>query len=262
LTAGHRIDRAVGGGIFGVDAAGYHGARASYPEALFERLDAFAGGLRGRALFEVGAGTGIATRALHARSPGKLTLVEPDPVLAAKLKEEGFETVCAPFETAALPASEYDVGIAASSIHWVDPAQAHARARRLLRPGGTWAICWNVYRAGGVGDAFADALVPRLRGLAMPPSEGDDHHYSLEEHAHRDSLASAGFGEVEFNLWRRERTLSATEMRELYATFSFIRALPAVERVAILDTISTIVDRDFGGRAPNVMLTPLYLARG
>src|SRR5438067_1595351 len=64
-----RIDRAVGSGIFGTDAAGYDGARPGYPEALFDRLDAYAGGLRGAKLFEVGAGTGIATRALGARAP-------------------------------------------------------------------------------------------------------------------------------------------------------------------------------------------------
>jgi hypothetical protein len=256
-----RIDRTVGGGIFGTDAAGYDGARADYPDALFDRLQAYAGGLERRAIFEVGAGTGIASRALRARAPGRLTLIEPDAVLAARLGDSGFETVRAPLEQAVLPHRAYDVGVAASSIHWVDPVHAHARAHALLRTGGTWAIWWNVYRERGIGDAFADALLPRLEGIAMPPSEAADHHYSLDEEAHRAALAAAGFGAVEHHVWRRERSLAPAEMTALYASFSFVRALPAAERAALLQMIATLVERDFGGRAPNVVLTPLYLAR-
>ncbi|MDB5672906.1 MAG: methyltransferase type 11 [Alphaproteobacteria bacterium] len=258
---GARIGRAIGGGIFGTDAAGYHGARLDYPEALFDRLDAYAGGLHGASIFEVGAGTGIATRALGARGPARLTIIEPDPVLAARLGADGFETVNAAFESAETPFTAYDVGVAASSIHWVDPALAHRRARSLLRAGGTWAIWWNVYRAQGIGDAFADALLPRLAGLAMPPSEAADRHYSFEERAHRAALAESGFDGIEFHVWRRERMLSASEMRSLYDTFSFVRALPAGERLATLDSISDLVESEFAGSAPNVVLTPLYLAR-
>jgi SAM-dependent methyltransferase len=261
LSAAARIDRAVGGGIFGIDAAGYDDARANYPDALFERLQAYAGDLGGRAIFEVGAGTGIASRALRARGPGRLTLIEPDAVLAGRLANEGFEAVCAPFETAALPCHAYDAGVAASSIHWVDPVHAHRRAHALLRAGGTWAIWWNVYRERGIGDAFADALLPRLAGFAMPPSEAADHHYSLDQAAHRAALLEAGFGAIEHHVWRRERLLSGPEMTNLYATFSFVRALPAAARTALLEMIGGLVEKDFGGRAPNVVLTPLYLAR-
>jgi SAM-dependent methyltransferase len=228
---------------------------------LFERLQAYAGDLSGRAIFEVGAGTGIASRALRARGPGRFTLIEPDAVLAGRLANEGFEALCAPFETAALPRHAYDAGVAASSIHWVDPVHAHKRAHALLRAGGTWAIWWNVYRERGIGDVFADTLLPRLAGFAMPPSEAADHHYSLDEAVHRAALVEAGFETIEHHVWRRERLLSATEMTALYASFSFVRALPDAERAALLDMIAGLVDRDFGGRAPNVVLTPLYLAR-
>ena len=256
-----RIDRSVGSGIFGADAAGYDSARPGYPEALYDRLDAYAGGLSGSKLFEVGAGTGIATRALAVRAPSRLTLIEPDPVFAGNLRAAGFEVVNEPLETAKLPIQGYDVGAAASCIHWVDPAQAHARARSLLRPGGVWAIWWNVYRERGIGDAFADALLPRLDGFAMPPSEAADHHYALDEETHREALLAAGFGAIEHHVWRRERLLSAAEMTRLYATFSFVRALPPAERTALLEMIRGLVERDFGGSAPNIILTPIYLAR-
>jgi SAM-dependent methyltransferase len=261
VNASPRLDRSVGGAIFGTDAAGYGSARADYPAELYDRIEAEAGGLNGRALFEVGGGTGIATRALAARGPARLTVIEPDPVLADGLCFAGFETICAPFEAADLPAGSFDLGVAASSIHWVDPEAAHRKARRLLRPGGSWAIWWNVYRAQGVGDAFADALLPRLAGLAMPPSEAADRHYSLEEDKHRAALAEAGFGEVTFHRWRRERILSPARMLALYASFSFVRALPVPEREEVLAMIHDMAEGQFRGHAPNVVLTPLYLAR-
>ena len=255
------LDRSVGGGIFGIDAAGYDGARADYPDELFERLNAYARGLRGRAVFEVGAGTGIASRALRDRQPARLALIEPDPVLARNLGAAGFETLCAPFEAANLAASSFDIGFAASSIHWIEPGIAHRRARALLRAGGVWALCWNVYRERGIGDAFAEALLPRLESYAMPPSEAAEHHYSLDEEAHRAALEESGFGDIEFHVWRRERFLTASQMVGLYASFSFVRTLPGPERVALLDMIGQLVKREFNGRAPNIVLTPLYLCR-
>ena len=258
---GTRIERATGAGIFGTDASGYDNARADYPAEMFDAIDAYAGGIKGRSVFEVGPGTGIASRALLRREPARLTLIEPDPVLARGLQEAGFETVESAFETAELQLSSYDIGLAASCIHWVDPERSHVRARDLLRADGTWAICWNVYRSPSIGDPFADLIAPRLATLPLPPSEAADRHYSLDEAKHRADLEAAGLIDVQFHIWRRERVLSATEMRALYASFSFVRALPEPERIAFLDETASVVERDFNGNAPNVVLTPLYLAR-
>ena len=256
-----RIERATGAGIFGTDASGYDRARADYPAEMFDAIEEYAGGIRGSRIFEVGAGTGIASRALLAREPARLSLIEPDPVLARGLHQAGFETVASPFETAELPARGYDIGLAASCIHWVEPERSHIRARELLRPDGTWAICWNVYRSADIGDPFADIMVRRLAALPLPPSEAADRHYSLDEAKHREDLRAAGFTDVRFHIWRRERLLSGEEIRSLYASFSFVRALPERERMLLLDEIANLVRSEFGGSAPNVVLTPLYLAK-
>lgn len=256
-----RIERATGAGIFGTDASGYDTARADYPAEMFDTIDGYANGIAGRNVFEVGAGSGIASRALRARKPSRLTLIEPDPVFARHLRQARFETVESLFETADLPISDYDIGLAASCIHWVNPKRSHVRARELLRAGGTWAICWNVYRTADIGDPFADRMVRRLAKLRLPPSEAADRHYSLDEAKHRADLEGGGFTAIEFHIWRRERLLSAEEMRALYASFSFVRALAKQERLTLLDEIGRLVEDEFGGRAPNIVLTPLYLAR-
>lgn len=120
---------------------------------------------------------------------------------------------------------------------------------------------WNSYRNPGHGDALAQAISPLLKEIALPPSEGPDGHYSLDYELHQRALHSAGFVDIKHELFRQDRTLSAEDVRALYASYSYVRVLPDQERNALLDTIGQLVDRDFSGGAPNVVLTSLFWAR-
>src|SRR3546814_9430732 len=73
-------------------------------------------------------------------------------------------------------------------------------------------------------------------------------------------MTGAGFDRFEPFRFRRERELDAAGARALYASYSYVRALPAVRRERLLDAIADLVDTRFGGRARNVVLTALYLA--
>ena len=66
--------------------------------------------------------------------------------------------------------------------------------------------------------------------------------------------------EVE-HVFRRERMLTTTELLALYASYSFVRALPPQQRTDLLACIEDLAETRFGGQAPNVVLTPLYIAR-
>jgi SAM-dependent methyltransferase len=261
-----RLERAVGRGIFGEDAAGYEAARLGYPEDLYDRVFARVGRSSGLCLLEVGAGTGLATRDLLARAPARLLAVEPDPrlvaFLGAALADAGpcLTIENQPFESVDLQPASFDLAVAAASFHWLEPVSALARIRMALRPRGVLAFWWNVYRAAGIGDPFADAVMPLLDGIALPPSEGGITHNSLDEARHRGLLEDNGFENVEFVLFRRERTLDSAAVRALYATYSFVRKLESADRERLLDRIGELVECTFGGRAPNVVLTPLYMA--
>lgn len=58
------IDRKFGRQAFGADPAAYHAARPPYPDWVFESLCDKCGLAHGAATFEIGAGTGTATRRL------------------------------------------------------------------------------------------------------------------------------------------------------------------------------------------------------
>lgn len=262
LSGGNQtLARSVGRHIFGQDAAGYDAVRLGYPAALYEALFERAGPPTRLGIFEVGPGTGLATRVLLASQPARLRVIEPDAILAERLAVtfSGLEIEVGAFEQGRADGGAFDLGVAAACFHWVDPAPGMRQVKRLLRPQGCWAMWWNVYRAAGVGDDFADRIVPVLRDFALPPSETAGGHISLDRDYQEGLLRDAGFRDVGFLLYRRERTLDATAMRALYASYSFVRALDTDRREQLLDMLADIVEREFGGTAPNVVLTPMYM---
>jgi SAM-dependent methyltransferase len=260
-----RLERSVGRAVFGEDAAGYDSARLGYPAEIYDAVFGRLGQAPSPAILEIGAGTGLATRDLLARAPARLVAIEPDARLAAFLAASLADSTEVrienqPFEAVELPAAGFDLVAAAASFHWLEPVSALARIRAALKPGGILALWWHVYRAAGIGDPFADAVIPMLEGFALPPSEGAQTHHSLNADWHRALLADNGFEAIEHRVLRRERSLATSEMRDLYASYSFVRQLPDAEREALLNRIAALVDDKFGGQAPNVVLTPLYTA--
>ncbi|HJP61871.1 MAG TPA: rRNA adenine N-6-methyltransferase family protein, partial [Mucilaginibacter sp.] len=80
------IDQKFGRQAFGGDPAGYHAARPTYPDWVFETLVAHDCFAMGNATFEIGPGTGIATRKLFDIGANPVTAIEPDIRLAAFLQ--------------------------------------------------------------------------------------------------------------------------------------------------------------------------------
>lgn len=260
IAAGRVFQREVGRSVFGSDVEGYHSVRPGYPDDLFEMI-AERVNVRDR-FAEIGPGTGLATSGLMGLQPKSFVAFEPDAYLAEFLRNRfplvdiTDEDFC---ETKV--AGNFNLIAAASSFHWLDEDRALRKAYDLIAPNGCLSIWWNVYREAGIGDHFADAVTPLLSDLELPPSQTIEHHYGLDQEHHIDRLRSTGFADIEYRLFRRERTLSAAEARALYATFSLVRILAEPRRKALLDAIEMIVSDQFGGAAPSVLLTPIYIAR-
>lgn len=257
-----KMARTAGRSAFGIDAAGYHAGRIGYPDDLIDAL--FARCEKSPDILEIGAGTGHATMALLARDPASLVALEPDVALVDYLRESlpdpRFRVVPGAFPETPVD-GPFDMIVAASCFHWMEPQDALAAARALLRPGGIWAMWWNSYRNPGMGDPLADAISPLIADLPMPPSQSLDRHYAIDVQRHRQSLEDAGFVDIRHHIYRRERTIDAGQARALHASYSFIRLVPEPQQTALLDEIARLVDREFDGRAPNIVLTAVYSAQ-
>ena len=126
----------------------YDRVRPGYPDALFADVVAIAGlGERSRVL-EVGCGTGQATRSLAGLGCW-VTAVEAGPDMAALARQRlatfgNVRVETSTFEQWDDRGRRFDVLVAASAWHWVDPSIGWRRAHDVLSPGGWMALLGNV----------------------------------------------------------------------------------------------------------------------
>ncbi len=262
------IDREEGRRLFGADPSGYEAARPPYPDWIFATLLREAGLAEGCAVVEVGAGPGSATRRLLLAGAEPFWVLEPDSQFRAGLRdllaEAGTETklLCEPFESAVLPEQRFDLLVSATAFHWVAPELGLRKARRVLRPGGTAALFWNVLQVLDWEDPFHEATAALLAELAVSPSGAPDTlPFALDQRARRRDAAAAGFEDVDYrqSCWRYR--LDTAGVVALYSGFSAIARLPETPRRKLLDALAAIADRDFGGVVERNVTSCLYLMR-
>jgi SAM-dependent methyltransferase len=136
-----RLDKAAHAASFDAVATVYDAARPGYPAAAVEWLvppDAVR-------VADVGAGTGKFTRALQ-RDGRIIVAVDPSPhmleVLARTLPD--VEVHAGAAEGIPLPDRSMDAVTFAQAWHWVDKALASIEVARVLRPGGSLGLIWNL----------------------------------------------------------------------------------------------------------------------
>jgi SAM-dependent methyltransferase len=111
-------------------------------------------------VLEIGPGTGQATVPLAERGC-RIVAVELGAGLAAVARRKlarypRVEVVVAAFEDWPLPPDPFDLVLAATAFHWIDPAVRVAKAADALRPGGALAVISTHHVAGGDHGFFAD----------------------------------------------------------------------------------------------------------
>jgi SAM-dependent methyltransferase len=258
------IDREFGRRAFGLDPAGYHAARPPYPEWVFAVLRERCGLAPNAVTFEIGAGTGKATRRLLELGADPLVAVEPDDRLASFLREtvrhEALTVIVSTFEEAALPQAGFDLGFSATAFHWLDEDAALAKVATLLRPGGWWAMVWNTFGDPHRPDPFHEATKMLLDGPSTPSLGGSDAPFALDTEARLAAMERTGaFDVVEHQNSAWSLVLDPDQTVALYATYSNINIRP--DRNAVLAKLHRIARDEFEGRVTRNIITSLYIAR-
>ncbi len=204
-------------------------------------LDELAGAGSVRVL-DVGAGTGIASRQLIARG-AELVALEPDPRMAEIAAEHGVPVEVATFEDWDDAGRTFDVVLFAQSFHWVDPAAALPKIRRLLAPGGRLALAWNrlfpvqpsradfaeVYRD------FLDAASPLVTGtLTGGTGSGMDSADVVTD------LEGAGFV-VQLLTYERGEQYTRDQWLDLVFTYSNHLVLPADRAAELRARLAAVI---------------------
>ena len=258
------IDVEFGRRAFGADPGAYHTARPAYPDWVFGILHSRCGLKQDTATFEIGAGTGLATRRLLDLGANPLIAVEPDDRLAtflrATLPDNALTVIASPFEEAILPEADFDLGISATAFHWLKEEPALTKVAKLLRPGGWWAMVWNEFGDPNRADPFHEATKVLLEGPASPAQGNGGLPFSLDVTARLGALERSGaFDVVEHRAEPWSLFLDPDQTVALYATYSNITA--RADREAVLTELGRIARIEFNGRVTRNMITGLYIAR-
>ena len=261
------IHASPGATRFGEDAALYDLARPQYPADLFVWLRAKCKLDARSECFEIGAGTGHATLPLLATPVRSLLAIEPDARLAERLREKTSDDArlaieIARFEDARLEAAMFDFGFAAMSLHWLARMKALTRVRAALKPGGYFAMWWNVYHNSAAPDPFGRATEHLFAGVEQDPNATAERPaFALDVAARMGELRSAGFRDVEHRIFEQEVTFTAERLSALYGTFSRVRMAPEETRARLLREAERVARETFGGAVTRTVTCSAFVGR-
>jgi SAM-dependent methyltransferase len=133
-------DASVRSRSFGAIASEYNRYRSSPPPEAVDWLVPE----RSDVLVDVGAGTGLFTRALTGRA-GRVVAVEPDDRMRAVLaaRSPGVEALAGTGEAIPLPDASADGVFFSSAWHWMNAERASGEVARVLRDGGRFGVIWT-----------------------------------------------------------------------------------------------------------------------
>jgi SAM-dependent methyltransferase len=229
-TAG--VHRAAATG-FADGADVYAASRPAYPgEALDWLRDRIGIGPDSRVV-EVGAGTGLFTR-LILETGAKVLATDPVAEMLAHLAAAvpGAATAIATAEELAIAAESVDAVICATAFHWFATPQALAEFHRVLRPGGTLGLIWNV----------RDIEVPWVRRLSEITDRYQDDAPRQKSQAWRGVFPAPGFTPLHETAMHYDHAGTAEEVivgRTL--STSFIAALPDDRRDALVEEVRAMI---------------------
>ncbi|MFI1991828.1 class I SAM-dependent methyltransferase [Actinoplanes sp. NPDC020271] len=208
---------------FGAAAREYRRGRPSYPQEALDWLVPSSA----KTVADLGAGTGKFTELL-VKAGFDVIAVEPSEGMREQLAEvvptaavhEGTA------ENIPLADASVDAIVMAQAWHWVDPARGIPEIVRVLRPGGTLGLIWNIRDS-------AEPWVAELDELL--------HHHSRQDLDTTPSLA-VPFTQVERAEFRWVHTMSRQSLIDMIASRSYVIVLPEPERAELLGNVAELLD--------------------
>jgi SAM-dependent methyltransferase len=263
-------DRRGLGRVFNEVPELYDRVRPGYPDELFADLVTITRMGEGSSVIEVGCGTGQATRSL-AEIAGSVTAVEPGAEMAALARQRLANVRNVTVETSTFEqwddrGRRFDVLVAASAWHWVDPAIGWRRAHDTLNPGGWMALLGNVVvRRRGEPEVYAETadlharFSPGNPGWGHPPLE--DEVRTTDEGWGLVGDPGGLFGPTIVRWYPVIQWLDGEGFADLLRSTSLYRSLDRDVREPLLDAITERIRTRMGDRSPRRYLSVLRVGQ-
>ena len=258
-------DRQALGRTFERSAEFYDEVRPGYPEALFDDLERLSEVPSGGRILEIGCGTGKATLPL-ARRGYRVLCLEPGASLAAIARRNlaafpAVEVRTSTFEDWKVEHDAFDLVVAATSFHWLDPDVRYRKSAEALRTGGCAAVFWNAHVQLPGQDRFFEVVqeayrrhAPEIVGASAKPED-------LPTMADRVFLDTGWFEVIGARHYSWSETYDTARYLKLLQTFSDHLALPGPTLRRLLRDIGELIDQEFGGQVAKHVIAVLQIAR-
>ncbi|MEZ4651031.1 MAG: class I SAM-dependent methyltransferase [Candidatus Eisenbacteria bacterium] len=244
----------------------YERARPAYPDALITDLIETCAIGRSSRVLEIGCGPGLLTLPL-ARTGAHIVAVELGANLAARaerlLAEFPAVHVCvADFDRWEPPPEPFDVVVAATAFHWLDPAHRVVRCGRALHPGGTLAVVDTYWGVGATPGGF-ETDVQECYARWHPRRDPNFTLRTLRDLPSARSDLEAGDlgGAPELRRYSVTRQYSSEQYRGLVQTFSDILRLDPDHRAGFVECVGRLIEERFGGSIDRTDTYDLWTVR-
>jgi SAM-dependent methyltransferase len=192
---------------------------------------------------DVGAGTGLLTRALARRVP-RVVAVEPDERMRAVLqaRSPGIEALDGRGEAIPLPDASADGVFISSAWHWMDPDLAAAEVTRVLRDGGRFGLIWTSRDRTGWLREITDRARPGADGGGPGGAGGRGPGQRVAP-----MPASAPLENMTRESFSFTRTMSVDDLIEQLGTYSMMITAGPGERAGLLAGARAALSERFPG---------------
>jgi SAM-dependent methyltransferase len=217
-------------------AEAYDRGRPDYPASAVEHLLRVLKISAQSCVVDLGAGTGKFTNYLAATG-ARVIAVEPVASMRSRLVERlpNVQIVDATAEATSLPEASVDAVVAAQAFHWFDAKRAVAEIARILRPGGSLGLIWNV----------RDDSLPWVRRLTaiIDPYEGEAPRYRTLEWM--SAFKPNGLlGPLQMQEFAYVQRLTPSALLDRVSSISFIAALPEAARADVLAQVRELLETE------------------
>jgi hypothetical protein len=173
------------------------------------------------------------------------------------------DIVISSFEEADIPQASFDLGVAATSFHWIDQKVGLSKLGQVIGPAGWVALWWTLFRDPYQPDEFSQAveqlLGPATRGAFDEPGRPP---FQLDElHRRRDLTRWAGLEDVSSQVTSWTCELTPVQARALYASMATVIRRPPDEQRRILDGVVRLAAEMSEGVVKRQFVTALYTGR-